>query len=277
MRNLDLLIVRVAAILIALPSAACVAGPGPGDDGEIIDTSLTEARGKADLSIELGFPDSEQDGYVVGGPPPVSLFFGVWSHLYGGNDCPVLGSETTATVNGQTLTTVSLGYAGGGICQVPQWNVDPTVRWPASSVAVVITDSSGSLEADFINVDVPRTAALVTPGDGAAHVGDTLTLQLSPATDIFPTSEDDQEHFGWLTCEFGNAAPPPDGVNTAQASAPVIYANGIATCVVPDGAVGTSKLFLAEDGVVGTSRCDVGHCDMEFTLYTPVVPLTVTR
>jgi hypothetical protein len=257
--------------LVALTGCGLLGSAG----GGAIANGVAQARGQQNLSVDFQFGGIS--GFVPGGSAPGSVTLGSWSHGGPASTCVVLGSDTTLTFNGQALGPESLGTAGDGICEVPQWAVDGLVAWPTPSVSIVITDGSGTIEADYVNVNVPRTVSLLAPAGGTGRVGDTITVQLSPATDVFPADENDDEHFGWLVCEFGVLDAAPDGGSNVGADASATFRGGVATCVVPQGAAGSTEFFMAESGTVGTSRCDVGHCDMDFYLKTPVIPLTIVN
>src|SRR5581483_4490060 len=113
---------RAALMLpFAWVCAACsgLAGTPPG-----VKHTLAEIKGDPSFSIEIAPPDTGSNlGFLPlddGGTGPSSVTLGTWSHG-GANVCPVLGQETVATLNGTVMSTISLGWFGGDICQVAQW------------------------------------------------------------------------------------------------------------------------------------------------------------
>jgi hypothetical protein len=234
--------------------------------------TLAEIKGDPSFSIEIAPPDTGSNlGFLPlddGGTGPSSVTLGTWSHG-GANVCPVLGQETVATLNGTVMSTISLGWFGGDICQVAQWTVSDPRIFSSPTLTVRISDSSGELVARFVNVASPRAVAVVSPASAVAHVGDVVTVQLSPGTDVFQRNPADQQHFGDVAAQF-------PGWNGLAAVADVAFGSSFqtGTFTVPD-VVGDGGLLLGEMGTVGTTRCDVGHCELPLATKTPVVPFVV--
>jgi hypothetical protein len=137
---------------------------------------------------------------------------------------------------------------------------------------VVLTDSSGVLEARFVNVAVAHTFSVVKP-ETSMHAGDTVSVQLSPPTDRL-----DAASLGIVTATFdgiGATAPhytwmdPNEGIGICGAGCANAAVQGsVATFVVPADAVGEVSLSLGEVGSSGTDKCDLAHCDMSFAART---------
>lgn len=260
---------RAALVLpFAWACAACgVAGTPPG-----VKHSLAEINGNSSFSIEFALPATGPNlGSLPegeGGAGTSSVTLGTWSHGEA-NVCPVLGPETVATLNGTVLRAVSLGWFGGGVCQVAQWTVSDPGVFSLPTLTVRISDSTGELVANFVNVASPRTVAVVSPASAVAYVGDVVTVQLSPGTDVFQRNPADEQHFGDVGAEF-------PGWRGLASVAEVAFGGSFqtGTFTVPD-VVGDGGLFLAEMGTVGTTRCDVGHCELPLSTKTPVVPFVV--
>jgi hypothetical protein len=232
--------------------------------------SLAEAKGNADVGIEVDFGPLAYDATSLQptdpGQPELNVFLSAWTYGAGGPYVVLGKTDATVTLDGQTPVPPVDAWT----CYDPQYHAD-AVPWPRSTATVTLTDATGSLEADFENLDAPRTFTITAPTGGPAHVGDTMTMLLSPGTDVFPVDGSDTAHYGLVEVDFVG----PSQVPIAHAYATVHGAS--ATVVVPQEAAGATTVQLIEEGTVGTTRCDVGHCDIVFDLATPKSPLAVTQ
>jgi hypothetical protein len=210
------------------------------------------------------------------------VYLGTWSHAAYSDPqvCPVLPADTVVTVNGKPLRAISLGTFDGTACYVPQWEDDDASDFSAASLDVKITNSTGSLEASFVNVTVPRTFTVTSPSNGVVHAGDTVTVELSPSTDQL----EDNDAMGIVMANFDHARPtsptatwidPAEGLSVCTACANTTVKGSTATFVVPANAVGSTTAHLAEVGLAGVAKCSVAHCDLEIATQTNEVALTV--
>jgi hypothetical protein len=233
--------------------------------GPAVVHSVKEFRGNALGSIELEFTEATLGFFD---PPdagtPMQLVLGTWSHSSDNAPCPVLGPETVATLNGQVLKAQWLGSAGPKICNEPSWAVDPSIT-VLPTMEIEIKDHSGSLFATFVEVTTPRSLIPRSLDGGALHGGDLLAISLVPSTDVFPSGPDDMNHFGWQFLHFSVPA-------LADSLETVYDDGGVVTVKVPAGA---TAVWIGEAGTAGTTRCDVGHCELPIDATTPRAAITV--
>ncbi len=254
--------------VLASMIAAC--GGSPEVDSLSALTSVPTASIEVDVFRNT---DGKLAGYV---------FLGTWSHAAYSDPqvCPVLPADTVVTVNGKPLRAISLGVFDGTACYVPQWEDDDASDFSAASLDVEITNATGSLEASFVNVSVPRTFTITSPSSGVVHAGDTVTVELAPSTDQLQ----DDDAMGIVMANFDHARPtspavtwidPSEGLGVCTTCANVTVKGATATFVVPANAVSSTTVHLVEDGLAGVAKCSVAHCDLEFATQTNEVALSV--
>jgi hypothetical protein len=212
--------------------------------------------------------------------------------------CPVL-TQAVAQVNSIPMQVVGAGglgsqceYNSEGICSDSYYSVcsSPTYTLagaPAGPLAIVVEDSSRSLEVDVDDMGAARSIAVVSLTNATAGEAGAMTLAWSPASD---TTTKSPTGSGTPPTAFDVASisfVPDDGVDALQ------WAEGIGITVqgaditsdsryaFPTG--GSSSSSSAGDGApsapapesgtfsvtadcpIATTRCDLGLCSAELT------------
>jgi hypothetical protein len=211
--------------------------------------SLAEIKDDVHFGLQLVIEDDHITQLLVGetGDLPLKL----------PEACLFLGSEAKARLNGEELPAQSLGEWTDNGCMIPEWAINDTGLRSQPTLSLEISDATATLHADFVNVNAQRTFEITSPTTGTAHPGDTVTVRLHP--------EIDNQQI--IQAVFDVAGAPISWLTVDAATA-------TASFQVPERAY-TDHLVLAEDGLVGTSRCDFKNCELPLVTSTPPVELTV--
>jgi hypothetical protein len=229
--------------------------------------TVAEMKGNPELAIEISFgEDTLRNLNPPDGGTLTQLTLGPWSHGTDSTTCPALGGDAVATLNGRVIQNEERGgLAAANVCGVPSWRFDSadTVQ---PTMEIKIKDSSGELVATFINVTSRRTLSVAAPDGGVIHAGGPMLINLSPVTDFFPSTDDPTNLGGTLDLSL------IDATGSIQYTRPHILGSVGTVASVP---AGTTSISAYEIGTTGTTRCDVGHCDLPFVAITPTVAVTV--
>jgi hypothetical protein len=209
--------------------------------------------------------------------------------------CPVV-DQATAAANGVPMKLLSPGALGSqceedsdgacsgkyyATCSGPSWSL---TNPPTGPLAIVVHDTSGSVEVDVADMGTPRSVSVSSVTDATPGSPGQVTLTWSPAADAIEGWAPAGNVYAMTSDQFGiqniTFTPGPDSTSPALEwygeaggsfpagvmvdGADISFGATTAGGAHTPGHGGTGTFVVTVESLVPTSRCDLPHCVADF-------------